>query len=50
MPHTVFLAVPEHIFTAVFDTPVMRVVRESQIKIVIVNLETERVVRWIETL
>jgi hypothetical protein len=49
LPHSVYLAVPEGEFNAIFDVSVMRVVSESQIRIVVVNLETERVVKWIET-
>jgi hypothetical protein len=49
LPHSVYLAVPESEFNAIFDVSVMRVVNESQIRIVVVNLETERLVKWIET-
>jgi len=47
LPHSVYLAVPETIFSAVFDPAVMQVVKDSQIKIVVVNLEEERIVQWI---
>jgi hypothetical protein len=43
-----YLSIPESIFNAAFDLPVNRVIEDSQIKLVIVNLEAERVVRWIE--
>lgn len=49
-PHAVYLAVPEHNFSDIFDSPVMRVLKESQIKVIVVNLEIEEVVKWIETL
>jgi hypothetical protein len=48
LPHTLYLAVPETIFTTSFDPAVMQVVRSSQIKIAIVNLEQEVVTRWIQ--
>ncbi len=48
LPHSVYLAVPEGAFDDIFDVAVMRVVNESRIRIVVVNVETERVVKWIE--
>jgi hypothetical protein len=47
LPHTLYLSVPDNIFANVFDLSVMRVINESQIKIVVVNLDKERVTRWI---
>jgi hypothetical protein len=41
-----YLSVPEIIFNTVFDLIVQRAIEESQIKLVIVNLDEERVVRW----
>ena len=43
-----YLSIPEVIYNDVFDTIVQRAVAESQIKLVIVNLDEERVVRWSE--
>ena len=43
-----YLSIPEAIYNDVFDTIVQRAVAESQIKLVIVNLDKERVVRWSE--
>jgi hypothetical protein len=43
-----YLSIPEAIYNDVFDTIVQRAVAESQIKLVIVNLDEERVVRWSE--
>lgn len=43
-----YLSIPEPIFNSAFDLPMKRVVEDSQIKLVIVNLEAERVVQWIE--
>lgn len=48
LPHSVYLAVPEGGFNDIFDGSVMRVVNESRVRIVVVNLEAERVVKWIE--
>ncbi len=42
-----YLSIPESIFNDLYDAPVQRVVRESQIKIVVVNLDQERIVQWI---
>jgi hypothetical protein len=47
-PYSLYLAVPEHIFNGIFDTPVKRVIGESRIKLVVINVETETVVQWIE--
>ncbi len=49
LPHSLYLAVPEDILANIFDPAVMRVVVESQINIVAINLETETVTRWIPT-
>jgi XisH protein len=43
-----YLSVPEIIFNDVFDVIVQRAISESQIKLIIVNLDEERVVRWSE--
>ena len=45
---SLYLSIPEVIYNDVFDTIVQRAVAESQIKLVIVNLDKERVVRWSE--
>jgi hypothetical protein len=42
-----YLSIPESVFDAVYDAVVQRAVRESQIKLVVVNLDEERVIRWI---
>jgi hypothetical protein len=49
MPYVLYLAVPDNSFEVVFDAIVMRVIEETQIKIVVVNVNTEQVVRWIES-
>jgi hypothetical protein len=41
-----YLSVPEGIFNDVFDVIVHRAITESQIKLIIINLDQERVVRW----
>jgi len=43
-----FMSIPELVFNLAFDLPIRRVIADSQIKLVIVNIESERVVRWIE--
>ena len=44
----VYLAIPDTIFETVFDIAVMRVVRDYNVKLVVINLETETVKQWIE--
>jgi hypothetical protein len=43
-----YLSIPETIFDSVFDVIIQTGMRDSRIKLVIVNLEQERIVRWIE--
>jgi hypothetical protein len=43
-----YLSVPELIFLKSFDAPVHRAIQDSRIKLVIINLDTEEVVQWIE--
>ncbi len=43
-----YLSVPEHIFAEIFDPAVMRTIRDNQINIVVINLEQEKVIKWIE--
>ena len=43
-----YLSVPESIFQTSFDAPVRRAIQDSRIKLVIINLIAEEVVRWIE--
>ena len=44
----IYLAITSSAYHGIFDEDVMAVVEETQIKIVVVNLETEEVERWIE--
>ncbi len=44
---SLFLSVPEATFDMVFDDVIKRVVGENAIRIVIVDLESEQIVRWI---
>ncbi len=43
-----YLAVPETIFATVFDKAVMGAVGDSHIRLVVINLDEEEVVKWIE--
>ena len=43
-----YLSIPEAIFNDVFDVIVRRAIQENQIKLVIVNLDEEKIVRWSE--
>lgn len=42
-----YLSVPHDVFTEHFDKVVMRAVNDHDIKLVIINLDEERVERWI---
>lgn len=46
--NSLYLAVPEIIFETIFDAAVMRVIQESQINLVIIDLEKEGVAKWIK--
>jgi hypothetical protein len=43
-----YLSVPETIFRKVFDPVVSRVIKEQQIKLIVIDLNTESITRWIE--
>jgi XisH protein len=47
-PSQLYLSIPESVFTDIFDPTAKRAVKDNQIKIVVVNLEREIVVQWIE--
>lgn len=46
--YSLYLAVPQHIFNRIFDQAVMRTITETRIKLVVIDLEAERVVQWVE--
>ena len=48
LPYALYLTIPEDIFEDIFDPVIMKVVNDSQIKITVINLETEEFVKWIE--
>jgi hypothetical protein len=43
-----YLALPIEVYVTIFDTTARRAVRDNMIKLLIVNLELERIVEWIE--
>lgn len=43
-----YLAIPDEIFETVFEASARRAIRDSQIKLVIVDLEAEVIKEWIE--
>lgn len=43
-----YLAVPDHAYTELFDTVIQEVVNTCKIRIVTVNLKTETISQWIE--
>ena len=43
-----FLAVPDDIYSQIFDTSVLKAITTSQIKIVVIDLVTETITRWID--
>jgi XisH protein len=44
----IYLAVPEGIYGTSFDETIHLTLNESKIKVLVVNMETETIVRWIE--
>ena len=44
----VYLAVPDDVFTNIFDSVIMELVENNHIKLMTVNLDEETIVRWIE--
>ncbi len=42
-----YLAIPEDAYNEIFDPVLQRAVNDNQVKLLIVNLETETIVRWI---
>lgn len=46
--YDLYLSVPQHIFVSLFDSAVNRVINDNQLKLVIIDLESEEVVKWIE--
>jgi hypothetical protein len=43
-----YLVMPYHIYQTEFDATIQRVITKYQVKMIIVNLETEEIVKWIE--
>jgi hypothetical protein len=43
-----YLAVPEIIYNTIFDSTVRDAISDNNIKMIIVNLETETITQWIE--
>ena len=43
-----YLAVPEIIYNTIFDSTVRGAISDNNIKMIIVNLETETITQWIE--
>jgi hypothetical protein len=48
MSVSLYLAIPDDVFVRLFDRIVRKTVEEYQIRLVIVDLEAEEIVRWIE--
>jgi hypothetical protein len=48
-PYSLYLSIPQNIFEEIFDVAVMRVITESKIDIVVINLELEVIVKWIKS-
>ena len=45
---SLYLSIPEEVFEDIFDVVTQNAIRDNQIKLVIVNLGAERIIRWIE--
>lgn len=48
LPYTLYLAVPTHAYRGVFADIGMGVVSETNVKMIVVDLESEIIERWIE--
>jgi hypothetical protein len=48
LPFSLYLVVPEVLFRTLFDNIVRRVVKDNSIKLIVVNLEKERITTWVE--
>lgn len=42
-----FLAVPQEVYTNIFDNIVQRSISDNNIKLIVIHLDTERIVQWI---
>ena len=47
-PTPLYLAVPATVYESIFDSTVKRAISDNRIKIVVVHLDEERIVQWIE--
>jgi hypothetical protein len=43
-----YLALPVEVYVTIFDSTARRAIKDNMIKLLIVNLELERIVEWIE--
>ncbi len=43
-----YLVIPDHIYQREFDGAVQRLITKYQVRLIIVNLEAEAIVKWIE--
>lgn len=43
-----YLAIPSDVYEAIFDSTARRAVSDNEIKLLIVNLESETIEQWIE--
>ncbi len=43
-----YLAIPEAVYIGIFDVYVRRAIVDNKIKLLIVNIEKEQIVQWIE--
>jgi hypothetical protein len=47
-PTSLYLVIPDTVYTNVFDQTAKRTIRDNRIKLIIVSLETETIKEWIE--
>jgi hypothetical protein len=45
---TLYLVVPQTVYETIFDTAVRRAISDNRIKVLVINIDTERIVQWIE--
>jgi hypothetical protein len=44
-----YLTVPDTIFEKVFDAAIQRVIKDNRIDVIVIDLEQEEIVQWIES-
>lgn len=43
-----YLAVPDQVYTTIFDSTVRRAINDNRVRLIVVNIDVEAIVQWIE--